>query len=265
MSWVRIWVVLSALLSLTLTAKLITLKIHSTYKVFSAFLIFQVVSGWFTIIEKFTSLDKVLDYRVTWLLMRLGSWVLTIWIVYALLRDILKNLPGILRFSRRFLNIVFPLALVLALITAAPEYAASGAAKQTAPIDYAVMVALILERLVTTIALLVLLLMLAFILWFPVTMPRNLAVFSIGLSVYFTAKSALILFHHFFPHENNAFMDNGVTLIFCICLVYWIIFLNRKDEQAPVTVGHSWRSSRQSELLGDLDHINAALVRASRR
>jgi hypothetical protein len=197
--------------------------------------------------------------------MRLGSWSLTIWIVYALLRDILKNLPGILRFSRRFLNVVFLLALVLALVTAVPEYKASVASKHLAPIDYAVMVALIFERLVTTIALLVLLIMLIFILWFPVTMPRNLAVFSIGLSVYFTAKSSLILFHDFFPPKNNVFMDNGMTLIFCICLVYWIILLNRKGERAPVTVGHSWRSSRQAELLGDLEHINAALVRASRR
>jgi hypothetical protein len=265
MNWVRIWVSLSVLLSLGLIAKLMALKLHSTYKVFCAFLLFQVVSESVAIIERFTPLDDILDYRVTWLTMRLASWSLTIWIVYALLRDILRNLPGILRFSRRFLNIVFPLTLVFALITAVAEYKASGASKQPAPIDYAVMVALILERLVTTIALLVLLLMLIFILWFPVTMPRNLAVFSIGLSIYFTAKSAFILFHNFLSHENTAFMDNGVTLILCICLVYWITFVNRKGERAPVTVGHSWRSSRQAELLGDLEHINAALVRASRR
>ncbi len=265
MSWVRIWVGASILLSIGLIVKLIALKLHTTYRVFCAFLLFQIVSESVAIIEKFTALDQILDYRVTWLLMRLGSWSLTIWIVYALLRDILRNLPGILRVSHAVLNVVFPLALLLALVTAAPEYTASGAARQPAPIDYAVMVALILERLVTTIALLVLLLMLTFILWFPVVLPRNLAVFSIGISIYFTAKSALILAHHFLPHKNNAFMDNGVALILCICLAFWITFLNTKGERAPVIVGHSWRSSRQSKLLGDLEHINAVLVRAGRR
>jgi hypothetical protein len=265
MNWLRVGFALSDLLSILLIIKLVVLRLHSVYRVFCAFLFFQVLSESVAFIEKFTPLDNFMDYRITWLIMRLGSWTLSLWVVYALLRDILANLPGILSFARKVLLFIIPFAVVVALVTAQFEYSASGAAHLAFNLDYLVSVALIFERLVTTIALLVLLLMLAFILWFPVTMPRNLVIFSIGLSIYFSAKASLILFHNFVGKERFPVMDGGVTLILCICLAYWITFLNRAGQYAPVIVGHRWHSDKQSELLHNLEHINAALARAGRR
>jgi hypothetical protein len=265
MSWARIAFVLSDVLSIALIIRLIMLRLHDIYRVFCAFLIFQVASESFVIIEKFTSLNHRLDYRVVWLFMQLISWILSIWMVYALLRAVLQRLPGILRISRRVLNVSLALALVVALISARPEWLASGSSGETSPIVYAVEVAFVLQRLVATIALLTLLSTLSFVLWFPVAMPRNLAVFGIGFGVYFTGKAALLLVRSFWYHEGLDMLNNGITVMLCVCLIYWITFLNTAGESSPVTLGHSWQSDRQSELLTDMEHLNALLVRSGRR
>jgi hypothetical protein len=264
MNWARIAFALSDALSIVLIGRLIMLRLHDIYRVFCAFLIFQVVSESFVIVEKFTPLDRLVDYRITWLVIQLISWVLSIWMVYALLNAILTRLPGILRISRRVLNISLAVALVIALFSARPEWLASGGVGESSPIVYAVEVAFVLQRLVATIALLTLLFTLAFILWFPVSMPRNLAVFSVGFGVYFTGKTTLLLVRSFWFHEGLNMLNNGMTLMLCLCLIYWITFLNKAGETAPVTLGHSWQADRQSKLLSDMEHLNALLVRSAR-
>ena len=107
--------------------------------------------------------------------------------------EILKSLPGILRFSRVVLNVIFAVAILLALLTVLPEYSAAGGAKFPDPIDRFLIAFFVLNRAVAMAALLVLACILAFILWFPVQMHRNLAVFSVGLVVYFAVKVALLL------------------------------------------------------------------------
>ncbi len=265
MNWARIAFALSDALSIVLIIRLIKLRLHDVYRVFCAFLVFQIVSESFVILEKFTSLDRRIDYRVTWLIIQLFSWVLSIWMVYALLNAILTRLPGILRISRRVLKLSLVIALAIALVTARPEWLASGSAGGNSPIVYAVYVAFVLQRLVATIALLTLLFTLGFILWFPVSMPRNLAVFSIGFGVYFTSKTTLLLLRSFWFHEGFDMLNNGITVMLCVCLIYWITFLNTSGETAPVTLGHSWQTNRQSKLLSDMEHLNALLVRSARR
>jgi hypothetical protein len=266
MNWARIAFVLSDVLSIVLTIRLIMLRLHDVYRVFCAFLIFQVLSESFVIVDKFTSLDRTIDYRIAWLIMQLISWILSIWMVYALLNAILRRLPGILRISRHALNVSLALALAIALVSARPEWLASGSSgDEASSIVYAVDVAFVLQRLVATIALLILLFTLAFVLWFPVAMPRNLAVFSVGFGIYFTGKTVLLLLRSFWFHEGLPLLNNGITIIECVCLIYWIIFINKSGETAPVTVGHSWQTDRQSELLNDLEHLNALLVRSGRR
>src|SRR5579884_3542465 len=128
MSWTLLASGLSDVLSLALVIRIAMLGLHSAYRIFCAFLLFEVVSESFFLIERSTALDKLLDYRVTWLVVLTISWVLSIWMVYQLLRMILAKLPGVLRFSQRVLKIAFPLSVVVALLTAGPEYIASGAA-----------------------------------------------------------------------------------------------------------------------------------------
>lgn len=265
MNWTRIGLGLSGILNVALIARLVTLGLHRVYRIFCAFLLFELVSISLVLFSRSFNLNKYLDYRVVWLTLRFGSWILWIWMIYALLQAILRRFPGILRISQRALNVILPLSICAALISAFPEYVASGAGNATGALDHLVIIGLVCERVIATVVLLVLLLMLLFILWFPVRMPRNLAVFSIGFIVYFAAKTALLLLRSFYSHESLALVNNGVTSILCICLACWITFLNKQGETAPVTIGHSWRASRQPELMNNLEALNTALARAGRR
>ncbi|MBV8553013.1 MAG: hypothetical protein JOY54_17090 [Acidobacteriaceae bacterium] len=209
--------------------------------------------------------DKFFDYRITWILFKVIAWVLSLWMVYALLRATLANLPGILRLSQKILNIVFPLAAVAAILTIQPEYAASGLSSAVDPIDRAVLVVLVMDRSISTVALLALLAMLVFILWFPVQMPRNLAVFSVGFVAYFASKTMLLLLHSFFAHQLLHAISNAISLILVACFTYWLVFLNAEGERAPVRIGHSWRSAEQTRLIEQLEAMNTALLRSARR
>ncbi|HLH01451.1 MAG TPA: hypothetical protein VKX25_01675 [Bryobacteraceae bacterium] len=264
MNWTQVASGLSELLSLVLVIRLFSMRLHSAYRVFCVFLLFEVLTQSFVFIERYTALNELLDYRVTWLVVQVISWVVSIWMVYALLRAIMDKLPGILRFSRRVLNVALVLAVAVSAVSGGPEYWASGASSASARLNYLVGVGLVLSRMVATICVLTLLVTLLFILWFPVRMPRNLAMFSVGFAVYFSAKTFLLLFHNFWSHQNATLVTDIVTLILSVCLLYWILYLNPSGELVQVTLGHSWGREKQTGLLKDLEHLNAVLGRAGR-
>jgi hypothetical protein len=49
------------------------------------------------------------------------------------------------------------------------------------------------------------------------------------------------------------------------CLLVWLVYLDRRGEQRKIRPGHSWRRADQERLIGQLEAINAALVRSARR
>ena len=262
---------LSEFLSLVLIVRLLALRLHNVYRVFAIFLSFEVITTSTYFLQVFASADRILwrgfglDYRVTWLATRLIAWILIFWMVYALLRAILANLRGLLKLSQWVLAFVIPLSILTAILSARPEYLASRSIAVADPIDRTLVMGILLERVMTMIALLVLLLMLFFILWFPIKMSRNLAVFSVGLVLYFTGKTTLLLLRSFCSTAHSAVFGDLITLLLCGCLLCWIVFINKRGESVPVTLGHSWRLNKQPQLMSELEDINAALARATRR
>ena len=176
------------------------------------------------------------------------------------------KLPGILRFSRKLLNWAFPIAIGIALLTISREYAASGLSDSVQPIDRAVGIAFILERVIATVCVLVLVGILGFILWFPVQMPRNLAVFSLGYVIYFGSETVLLLVRSILPHDSINILSDAVNFILSACLLAWILLLSKEGEVAPVRIGNKWRGVQvQERMLGQLEAMNATLLRAARR
>ncbi len=183
-------------LSIILIARLLTLRLHKVYRVFCAFLVLDLIASFHCFLEALIH-DPRLDYRLTWIGLRVVAWILSLWMVYGLLHATLEGLPGILRFSRKLLNITFLSVMVLGLLTVRAGYGefrkSFFRAGYVIRIGRAVKETFDLERVISTVALLVLVLILGFVLWFPVQMPRNLAVFSAGFVVYFAAKTSLLL------------------------------------------------------------------------
>jgi predicted ferric reductase len=265
MNWNLSGQYISDILALLLIIRLATIRVRlpNVYRVFGAFLGFQLLESLVSLtLYKF---QGQVDYRLIWMALRLMAWALSLAMVYALLGEILKGLPGILKFSRVLLNVIFALALAVSLATVIPEYAASGGAKYKASIDRALIFFYVLDRAVAMAALLVLICILAFILWFPVEMRRNLAVLSVGLVTYFGAKAALLLLHTYFAHDSIVLLGKLIALVLAVCYAYWILFINPKGQFAEVRLGHVWRQEDQGRLIGQLESMNTALLRAGAR
>ena len=265
MNWSRTAQYVSDILALLLIIRLAAIRVRlpGVYRVFVAFLVFQ-------LFDSLTGLalyafDLSLDYRLLWMPLQAISWVLSLWMVYALLSEILKSLPGILRFSRVALNVIFTLAIVLALLTVVPEYSAAGGARFTDPIDRVLIAVFVLNRAVAMAALLVLACILAFILWFPVEMRRNLAIFSVGLVAYFAVKVALLLARSYLSHESTRLLSTTMAFVVAGCFAYWIVFITQQGQAVQVRWGHSWHLNEQTRLMNQLESMNTALLRAAAR
>ncbi len=264
MSWIALALAASSLLGLLLVVRLATLNSQKLYRVFCLYLLFDLFQTLLTFTDRYTSIIR-LDYRIMWIGMRISSWVLSLWVVYGLIDAVLARFPGVLRFSRLILNSAFIIALLVGVISAKPEYASFGPLPMRDSLDHAVYMTLVLERVISTVALLVLGSILAFTLWFPVRMPKNLAFFSIGFIVYFGTELILLLVQSFWVHQASAAMNVILICLSSVCYVYWLVLLRPQGEIVSVTVGHSWSKPDQQRLVGQLEAINASLLRAARR
>lgn len=259
--WNGIALFTNDVLGIVLIVRLLSLRLHRVYKVFCLYLLLVLVGPPLGLLEHSV---KALDYRVLYVLIAAGSWALTLWMVYSLLGAILARLPGILRFSRRLLAFVFALSTVVAIIAARPEFQSDQTSHAGWSLDLAVALATLVERVVTTVSLLALLAIQTFILWFPVSLPRNLVLFSIGFVFNFVCETVLLLFRGMLPPSADAVIDPINLFVLGACLLYFSLVITGPGEIIPVRLGHIWQVSQQDRLFRQLEQINGALLRSAR-
>jgi hypothetical protein len=264
MIWEQIAKGVDVALCVALIARLLVLRLHRVYRIFCLFLLSELLGSLIAFV-KYLAPESRPDYRIIWMVAESVIWIFILWTVYALLGAVLANLPGILGFSQKLLNIAFISAAILGLLTAPAEYSLSGAAAYVDPIARSVGIGFVLDRVLSTVALLVLVSILGFMLWFPVEVSRNLIVFSTGFLVYFAAKTALSLTRSFSSLEDVRLVSQLIMLISGACFAYWAMFISRQGETVPVRIGHSWHRRDQERLIGQLDAMNAALLRGAVR
>lgn len=258
-TWNGIALFTNDVVGIVLIVRLLSLRLHRVYKVFCAYVLLVLFSPPMAVAERSI---EALDYRVIYLLVAVGTWTLTLWMVYALLGAILTRLPGILRFSRRLLGIVFALATVFAILSARPEFHSDQNSYSRWSLDFAVALVSPIERVVTTVSLLALLAIQAFILWFPVSLPRNLVLFSIGFVFNFICETVLLLIRGWLPASAAAVIDPVNLFVLAACLLYFSLVITAAGETIPVRLGHIWHASEQDRLFRQLEQINGALLRS---
>ncbi len=249
-------------LSVVLIARLLFLRLHSVYRILWAYLLVQLLGSLIEFAHRI--MPHRWDYRISWIPIQVALWALSLGMVYAFLKGVLGSLPGILRFSRKLLNITFALAFGVALWSAFEEYSNSHAVKFVTPLGRWMGRMFVLDRAISSAAFLVILTILCFVLWFPVQMPRNLAMFSVGFAAYFAAATASLLAWSLFSGSFRL-VDNLNMVALSLCYIYWIFFLTPEGESIPVRMGHSWDAREQDRLLGQLEAMNASLLRSARR
>ncbi|MBV9035390.1 MAG: hypothetical protein JO182_12955, partial [Acidobacteriaceae bacterium] len=186
MNWELIVQCSNLALGILLIIRLFSTKLYKVYKPFCIFLITDliIIASW-VLSAAFKPFSGHF-YLLTWLIVQPLVWLFTLLMVYSLLERILVQLPGVLRLSKRVLHGTFLLAILIGLVSAWFEYRAPGFIFQRENLLTRFWVTeLVFDRVVASTALLSLVAILIFLLWFPITIPRNLAVFSVGLVIYF--------------------------------------------------------------------------------
>jgi uncharacterized protein YhhL (DUF1145 family) len=208
------------------------------------------------------SVQHRVDYRFIFTVERCIGWFPTMWLVYAVLIAILKQLPGILRFSLRFLNATCGIALILAFVTVRPEYVAAMAAAHGQG-DWKVRMTylcFVLERAISFAALLAIFTTLVFVLFFPFRVPRNLAVISTALCLMLSLQISLLLLGSYLPSASRSILGGADEILLLGCLAYWGFAIDVQGQVARVTLGRGWHTVPKDHLVRQLEAINAALL-----
>lgn len=245
-------------LNAVLLIRLFTLRLGRVYSTFSAFLICDLV---LSIVAGLRGFGLVpVDYRILYSSARVVAWILSVWMVYALLSEILKSLPGILKYLERLLHVVFVVAFLAGVVLISTDNAAAMVEGSTSILNRMVVVTYAVDQALGVTVLLVLLVMLGFFLWFPVVVPRNLAIFSIGYVVYFSSTTATLVLQSFQTSGSSQVASTVLMLTTGVCYAYWAIFLSRAGESVPVRIGHHWKTDEQQRLMHRLEEVNGVLL-----
>jgi hypothetical protein len=264
MTWNLAGQYLDLILACILIVRLIKLKFYSNYRPLIVFVTYEGLQALNYIgMRDVPALgEDGLDYRLVWSVERWIAWFTAIWLVYSLLIAILKHLPGILRFSLRFLNITFCVAFVISLMTVWPEYVASNFVLGNDWTGRFANLTFVLERATSFAELLVIISILAFVLFFPVRVPRNLAAISTGLCLTLFVRIGSLLIRTYLPALSSHFVGDSVEFVMAGCMAYWIFSLDKAGEEARVTLGRGWQTVPHDHLVRQLEAMNAALLRS---
>lgn len=121
------------------------------------------------------------------------------------------------------------------------------------------------ERTLDFAILIFLLLISAFLIWFPVKVRRNIVLYIAGFAVFYLSRSFGLLMINLLPPASLSVVNNVFTVVSFSCLIAWLLGLRRESEDTTTTVGHRWNPAAMERLSGQLDAINATLVRFGRR
>lgn len=263
MTWNLFGQSLNVALACILVYRLFSLQLYRNYWALLAFVIFQTFQSTVYILLRLFGSGGIVDYRLLWSAERVIYWIFTLWLIYALMRAILKQLPGILQFSLKVLNITFVTAAAIALLTVRPEYSLSASSLASYWSDWRVRLVslvIVLHRAISFAELLSILAILIFFLRFPVRVPKNLATLSMGLSITLFLDISLLLLRTYLPSLYPQMSLDPFSFISAACLTYWALSLNPAGQETQVTLGRSWNAVPREKLVLQLEAINAALL-----
>ncbi|MBI3684360.1 MAG: hypothetical protein HY235_28640 [Acidobacteria bacterium] len=188
-------------------------------------------------------------------------WFLYMLTILEAYSRVLARYPGIQLFSRWVLTGALVLALAGAFVSLYPELSFYQDIQQKSPL---LQLTFIAERGVLSGLVFLILMMGAFLVWFPVALPRNVAVHSLVFSAYFLSKAFVLLVRNLSGRQVDRATSTAALTLGCVCLTAWILRLKPEGERETVVVGHRWNLTEENRLIGQLKSVNAALSRAAR-
>jgi hypothetical protein len=120
------------------------------------------------------------------------------------------------------------------------------------------------ERTMDFTILMFLLFITAFMMWFPVKVRRNIMLYIVGFVVFYLSRTFGLLMINLLPLASLSAVNTVFTCFSLCCLIAWLVGLRREGEDTTTIVGHRWNPAAMKRLSGQLDAINAVLVRFGR-
>lgn len=187
-------------------------------------------------------------------------WLLYLLITLELYSLVLTDRNGIAVMGRRFVQVALAGAVGVAVLsTWLVDF--NGPAGKSWILHYT----FILDRTVVSSVVLFLFLLALFLVWFPIELSRNATAYCLGYFLYFLSKSFTLLTRNVLGESWTRPLSTATLAVCCLCLLLWLLVLNRKGEAVRVMPGGYLRPHEKDRLVGQLDSINASLLRLARK
>ena len=197
-------------------------------------------------------------YMQVWIITEPIRWILFILLVLELYSLILERHRGLYSAGRWALSAAMAVAMLVSLISLVPA-TGSGTLSRL----YAFY--MLTERGLLASLVVFLLLLLWFLSRYPVELSRNVLVHSATYALYFIAGSLVILARGMLGYEFAQPVNLALMGITFFCMVVWAAFLTPAGEKITRKSRPTWIPGDERRLLEQLDSLNAALLRVSRK
>ncbi len=171
-------------------------------------------------------------------------------VVLELYSKVLGGLTGIAAVARRYIQIVLVLAIGIALLLLGLVKSKATLTGYLFTFERTVMASLVVFILLVTL----------FLVYYPVPLGRNIIAYLMGYAVYFLTRATATLTINLGHLARE--LSSVVMVVSVLCLIFWIIALNREGETKRVVIGHQWNPADEQRLRAQLDAINASLLRS---
>lgn len=182
-------------------------------------------------------------------------------IVLELYSLVLRDLHGIARIAKSYVQIAIAAAIVVSLILLALEPIRNPASHK---FDSDLVHFYNFERAIVYSLVFFVVLITAFLVYYPIPLSRNVIYYSIGYGFYFTTKALAIFLQYYGPEWARIPSLTAVTAS-TACLIFWACFLTEQGQAKTMVLAHKtrkWDAEDEQRLLRQLDAINASLLRA---
>lgn len=197
-------------------------------------------------------------YRI-WAVTEPLMWLSYVLVISELYSLTLRQYSGIRSVGRSFFFVAVATSLVMSALTIFPTMATAPTGS-TLVYYYSLM-----ERGVATSLAIFLCLLLIMVTWFALPLSRNLLTHCYVYALYFFTNNVVFLYRHLGGREAAYLSSVSKLAIGLICLSCWFFLLSRAGEGriASLRLGRSALEERR--LLGQLDLLNATLLRTARK
>jgi len=236
--------------------RLYSSRLHRTFRFFFILIIVQLTRS----LVLFPLAPRSLTYYRIWSVTQPILWLFYILVVFELYSLVWKQYSGIYSLGRWFFFTAVATSVVVSALVVLPTISGPPG-KRPLMLYYA---GLMERGLVTSLAVF-LFLLLALVTWFPVPLSRNLLTHCCVYSAYFFANNVTALYWYAgsrYATYWGSLFKLGIALA---CFSCWALLLSRDGETRITSLQLGRSPLAEKRLLGQLEHLNATLLRTARK